>query len=57
MAEPKTTEQFPLRMPFALREMIRESANRNRRSMNSEILIHLETALQQPETQKGEVTA
>lgn len=36
---------FGLRMPDALRDRIRDAAGRNRRSMNSEIVFHLERAL------------
>lgn len=38
-------EQYPLRMPIGMRERIRKSAEENRRSMNSEIVHHLDRAL------------
>ena len=37
-------ERFMLRLPDGLRDRIREVAARNRRSMNSEIVLHLERA-------------
>ncbi|WP_204840135.1 Arc family DNA-binding protein [Cereibacter azotoformans] len=38
-------EQFVLRMPDGLRDRIKVTATINRRSMNAEILYHLERAL------------
>jgi predicted HicB family RNase H-like nuclease len=35
-------ERFQLRLPDGLRERIKEMAAQNKRSMNSEILFHLE---------------
>lgn len=39
------SSQFMLRMPDGLRERIKTNAELNRRSMNSEIVLHLENAL------------
>ncbi|MBY3268642.1 Arc family DNA-binding protein [Rhizobium laguerreae] len=38
-------DQFQLRLPQGLRERIKEHAERNRRSLNSEIIVCLEKAL------------
>lgn len=48
MAKPKLIrakeiEKFIIRLPLGLRAVIREQAERNHRSMNSEILVALET--------------
>lgn len=43
------SDQFMLRLPGGLRERIKANAELNRRSMNSEIVLHLENAL--PTTQ------
>lgn len=52
------SDQFNLRMPDGLRERIREKADENRRSMNSEIVKILENAIFDPlEMKKGDVTA
>ena len=37
---------YPLRMPDELRSIIKARATRNRRSMNAEIVLMLESALQ-----------
>lgn len=52
-------EQYIVRMPDGMRERIKEIAADNRRSMNSEIIVMLERAVQQqsPETKNGSVTA
>lgn len=45
MGEPypsKQADQFVLRLPDGYREAIKIAAARNRRSMNAEILVHLE---------------
>ncbi|MBE0580826.1 MAG: Arc family DNA-binding protein [Devosia sp.] len=41
----RQADQYPLRMPPGMRERIRQSAETNRRSMNSEIVHHLDRAL------------
>lgn len=41
-------DQFSLRMPNGLRDRVKASADNNGRSMNSEIIHHLERALAQP---------
>jgi predicted HicB family RNase H-like nuclease len=35
-------DKFMLRLPEGLRAVVKEAAARNRRSMNAEILVHLE---------------
>ena len=52
-------DQYTLRLPRGLRDRIKEEATRNRRSMNAEIIFHLEKAVYDPlEMKKGtEVTA
>lgn len=50
------SSQFVLRMPDGLRDRIKTNAEQNRRSMNSEIILHLEHALantQQPQGAGG----
>jgi hypothetical protein len=37
------TDAYMLRMPDGMREVIKIAATRNRRSMNAEILFHLES--------------
>jgi len=52
-------DMFNLRLPDGFRDRIKEEANRNRRSMNAEIVYHLEKAIFDPlEMKKGsEVSA
>lgn len=52
----RNAEQIALRLPEGLRERIKEHAAQNHRSMNSEIISHLERIFSQ-EKQKGEATA
>lgn len=42
MSDKHTTVQYQLRIPEALRERIRESSEKNNRSMNSDIIARLE---------------
>jgi predicted HicB family RNase H-like nuclease len=42
--ETQTQDKFMLRLPDGLRHVIKEAALRNRRSMNAEIVVHLEGA-------------
>lgn len=46
-------DKFMLRLPGDMRDKIRDSAARNHRSMNSEIVFHLEKALAATEGQIG----
>ena len=49
---------FGVRIPDALKDRIREQAEKNRRSVNAEILVMLERDLSQPiETKKADATA
>lgn len=41
----RQADQYPLRMPPGMRERIRQSAENNRRSMNSEIVHLVDRAL------------
>ncbi|TAY68440.1 Arc family DNA-binding protein [Rhizobium leguminosarum] len=52
-------ERFQVRLPDGLRERLKEVAQENRRSMNAEIVFHLERALfDRMEMKKGgEVSA
>lgn len=45
----KRMDQFVLRLPAGLREKVKESADRNIRSMNSEIVFHLQRAVAEQE--------
>ena len=54
----QTADKFMLRLPEGLRDRVREEADRNLRSMNAEIVFHLQKALfDRLETPKGEATA
>lgn len=52
----RESEKFALRLPEGLRDKIRETANKNLRSMNAEIVIQLEQIYSQT-NKKGEVSA
>lgn len=41
----RTAEKFMVRFPDGLRERLAASARANRRSMNAELVVHLEAAL------------
>ncbi len=41
----QTAERFNVRMPDGLRERLRASAEMNKRSMNAELIFHLDRAL------------
>jgi predicted HicB family RNase H-like nuclease len=43
----QTADKFMLRLPDGWRDLIKEHAARNRRSMNSEIVARLEQAFEQ----------
>ena len=48
-------EQYIVRLPDGMRDRIKEEAERNHRSMNAEIVFHLEKAFfDKLEMQKGE---
>lgn len=51
----RNSDQFPLRLPDGMRELIKEHAKANGRSMNSEIVFQLAKIFTQNE--KGDVTA
>lgn len=53
------TDRFNIRLPAGIRDRLKEVANENRRSMNSELVFIIEKALfpQSPETKNGSVTA
>ncbi|PDS79167.1 hypothetical protein CO667_10140 [Rhizobium sp. L43] len=54
----RTSEQYPLRLPSDLRAQIKTSAQRNGRSMNSEIVFQLSRIFDEnPETKKAEARA
>lgn len=44
----KTSKQFPLRLPDGLSDRVREVADQNNRSMNSEIVTILKRAVFDP---------
>lgn len=46
-AHEPSAEKFVVRLPFGMRRIIAEVARRNRRSMNSEIVAILESALRE----------
>jgi len=49
-------EQYIVRLPDGMRERIKEEAERNHRSMNAEIVFHLQRALFDPmETKRPNV--
>ncbi|WP_082529849.1 Arc family DNA-binding protein [Rhizobium sp. Root1203] len=52
----RASEKFALRLPEGLRNQIRETADKNLRSMNAEIVIQLEQIYSQSK-EKGEVSA
>ena len=54
----KRLDQFAVRLPVGLREKIKESADQNLRSMNAEIVFHLQRAVGEKETnEKADATA
>ncbi|MGO7263768.1 Arc family DNA-binding protein [Rhizobium leguminosarum] len=58
MQTSRESEKFIVRLPVGLREQLRASAASNRRSMNSEVIYHLERAIAlDDETQKADATA
>lgn len=58
MEEIKEAEKFVVRMPAGLRDQLRASAMSNRRSMNAEVIYHLERAITiSTETKKADATA
>lgn len=50
-------DKFVLRMPEGMRDNIRIEAVRNKRSMNAEIVYHLERAYDLTENEKGDTSA
>ncbi|MDW9626504.1 Arc family DNA-binding protein [Sinorhizobium meliloti] len=51
----RKSDQFPLRLPDGLRDRLRAAAEENRRSMNAEIVVHLERAVgNTPEKMEGD---
>lgn len=51
----KQSDQFPLRLPPGLRDLVREAADQNNRSMNSEIVTVLQRAMNaHPENEKAD---
>lgn len=50
-------ERYIVRMPDGMRDRIKEEAERNRRSMNSEIIYQLNRAYSAQETEKADVQA
>jgi len=58
MFENQAAPRFQLRMPDGMRERIQELAEKNRRSMNAEIIFRLEKVIFEPtETKKADVQA
>lgn len=47
-------DQYVVRFPYGLREQVKRNAKRNHRSMNAEIIFHLERALASSEAVEGE---
>lgn len=51
-------ERFQIRMPEGLRGALKEQAKRNKRTLNAEIVFHLEGAVTHTsENEKSDVTA
>ena len=53
----ETPDKFMLRLPEGLRDRIKEAAERNFRSMNAEIVFHLNRTYAETETKKADATA
>ncbi len=51
------SDMYNLRLPNGLREVIKDSARRNQRSMNAEIIFHLSTVFTETETKKADARA
>ncbi len=49
--------KYVVRFPEGLRDRIKEQAERNCRSMNAEIVFHLQNAIQRVQTKKADATA
>lgn len=49
--------KYVVRFPEGLRDRIKEQAERNCRSMNAEIVFHLQNAIQTIQTKKADATA
>lgn len=50
----RQADQFPVRLPLGMRARIKAAAAANHRSMNSEIVTHLERAFPAPQAATGE---
>lgn len=50
-------DRFLVRLPDGLRQAIKFEAEKNCRSMNSEIIFHLQQAFSKAETKKADATA
>lgn len=48
--QPLRGQQFVLRLPPGLRERVKQAADANRRSMNAEMVLHIERGLGQSST-------
>ena len=57
VADSEAVEAFSLRIPAALRERIRRRAIANRRSLNAEMLVLMETALPEEQGAKQDEAA
>jgi len=49
----ETADKFMLRFPEGLRQQIKIEAAKNNRSMNAEVVYHLQRAYQRPENEKS----
>ncbi|KQZ50720.1 hypothetical protein ASD54_10955 [Rhizobium sp. Root149] len=56
MEASKRGDQFVVRLPSGLRGMIKRTAQKNMRSMNSEIVFHLEKAVRDLSLSAGDET-
>lgn len=57
IAPSRGAEQFALRLPAGLRAQLKASAQANNRSMNSEVVFHLERALRSAGAATGDEIA
>lgn len=53
----RESDKFPLRLPDGMRDVIRQEAARNNRSMNAEIVYQLHHSYEKFEMQKADAVA
>ncbi|MBN9055228.1 MAG: Arc family DNA-binding protein [Rhizobiales bacterium] len=58
MSAKKSADKLMVRLPEGLRDRLKNTARENRRSMNAEVIYHLERLLAEPsKTKKAEARA